>query len=98
MTTLEKLIAWVKKSLLSKWGSLEDCCTDACYMIWSRAEKCGLSLSHHIERVQGIVLLDGEEVDHEWLLVDGVAVDPTAEQFGFSGYDSEKYRGEVVSF
>ena len=89
----------VQEKLKAKWGSLQDCCTDANQMIYDLL-KDGIELPTEffqptIERVQGVVRFNGEEMRHEWLLIDDVLVDATREQFG--DVDME-YDGEVTEW
>jgi len=96
---VEATVKLVQEKLKAKWGSLQDCCTDANQMIYDML-KDGVELPTEffqpaIERVQGVVRFNGEEMRHEWLVIDDVLVDATGEQFG--DVDME-YDGEVTEW
>lgn len=96
---VEATVKLVQEKLKAKWGSLEDCCVDANEMIYEML-KDGIELpteffQPELERVQGVVRIDGDEIRHEWILIDGVMFDVTREQFG----DTEvEYDGEVTEW
>ena len=96
---VEATVSLVQEKLRAKWGSLQDCCTDANEMIYALL-KDGVELPEvffqpEIERVQGHVVVDGDEINHEWIRIDGTDYDATREQFG----DCEiKYDGEVTEW
>ena len=94
-------VALVAEQLRAKWGSLQDCCTDANELIYA-ALLTGVELPNEIyhpslERIQGTVNVAGELMPHEWLRIDGVDYDATAEQFGLAGVTAD-YDGEVIDW
>lgn len=91
----------VQEKLKAKWGSLQDCCTDANEMIYDML-KDGVELKDEayipsLERIQGTVSVNGENMPHEWIRIEGTDYDATAEQFGFYGVGGT-YSGEVVDW
>jgi hypothetical protein len=91
-------ITLVGEKLKAKWGSLRDCCTDANEMIYD-ALKNGVELETEffiptIERIQGVAIVNGEELSHEWIRIDGTDYDATADQFG----DKIEYCGKVIEW
>ena len=94
-------IELVQEKLKAKWGSLQDCCTDANQMIYDML-KDGVELKDEfyipsLERIQGTVNVNGENMPHEWIRIEGTDYDATAEQFGFNGVGNA-YNGEVVEW
>lgn len=94
-------IELVQEKLKAKWGSLQDCCTDANQMIYDML-KDGIELKDEtyipsLERIQGTVNVNGENMPHEWIRIEGTDYDATAEQFGFDGVGGA-YSGEVVEW
>jgi hypothetical protein len=92
-------IALVKEKIKARWGSLEDCCTDANYMIYE-ALKDGVELPTEtfipdLERVQGVIRVNGEEIPHEWIRICDVEYDAAREWFGDADVE---YDGEVVDW
>lgn len=104
-TTIEGVVnatvELVAERLKAKWGSLQDCCTDANEMIYAML-KDGIELPTEIycpslERIQGTVNVGGENMPHEWIRIEGVDYDATAEQFGLDSVGGA-YSGEVVEW
>jgi hypothetical protein len=85
---VEATVKLVQEKLTAKWGSLQDCCTDANEMIYSML-KDGIELKDEtyipsLERIQGVVVVNGQEVRHEWIRIEGVEYDVTGDQFNGS--------------
>jgi hypothetical protein len=85
---VEATVKLVQEKLTAKWGSLQDCCTDANEMIYAML-KDGIELQDEtyipsLERIQGVVVVDGQEVRHEWIRIEGVEYDVTGDQFSGS--------------
>jgi hypothetical protein len=85
---VEATVKLVQEKLTAKWGSLQDCCTDANEMIYAML-KDGIELQNEtyipsLERIQGVVVVDGQEVRHEWIRIEGVEYDVTGDQFSGS--------------
>ena len=94
-------IELVQEKLKAKWGSLQECCTDANQMIYDIL-KDGIELKDEtyiptLERIQGTVNVNGENMPHEWIRIEGTDYDATSEQFGFDGVGGA-YSGEVVEW
>ena len=88
--TIEGIIAEVVAEQKAKWGTLLNCCEDTCWEVCSRARE---QFIFDVETVEGFVQIKegGEVFPHHWLNVYGEDVDPTAEQFGLSGYSVETH-------
>jgi len=87
---MKENIEKIQAVLREKYGSLNDCCTNANYLFAWAWKKSGMTVCD-CERWRGDVVVRWEDekciYDHEWLVIDDEIYDLTEEQYGDAEID-----------
>lgn len=89
---LKEIAEIIANEIVCQNVSLEGECTLANMVFYRFAQETDMLGS--VSRIQGAVIVDGEEHEHEWLEIEGTVLDITAEQFG----EITEYAGEETEF
>jgi hypothetical protein len=94
----QQAIEKIKEALVNEFGNIQDCCTTANHVFFKLARELKIEDCNvfDVERANGVIIIDGEENDHEWLKICGAVVDITSEQF--EGWENTELIGEVIDF